>query len=142
MTLDSFNAFTVAVTPQSVLWKYRNTVKPVLSGHSKKIKNWFQNRLSLNAGQKYCRMLQCEHFAILSTFIKQPFVIKIFVLSIFERPFKTGFTVFNRVLFASKCFSMKVKVHCKCKIIPKGVTVQLPPLLVLNYTYFTAGYLS
>ena len=34
-----------------------------------------------------------EHSAILLTFIKLPFVIKIFVLSIFEWPFKTGFTV-------------------------------------------------
>ena len=34
-----------------------------------------------------------EHSAILSTFIKLPFVIKIFVSSIFERPFYTGFTV-------------------------------------------------
>ena len=33
-----------------------------------------------------------EHSAILSTIIKLPFVIKIFVLSIFERPFNTGFT--------------------------------------------------
>ena len=39
-------------------------------------------------------MLQGEHSAILSTFIKLPFVIKIFVLSIFEWPFYTGFTVF------------------------------------------------
>ena len=31
--------------------------------------------------------------AILSTFIKLPFVIKIFVLSIFELPFYTSFTV-------------------------------------------------
>ena len=38
-------------------------------------------------------MLQGEHSAILSTFIKLPFVIKIFVLSIFEWPFCTGFTV-------------------------------------------------
>ena len=38
-------------------------------------------------------MLQGEHFAILSTFIKLQFVIKIFVLSIFEWPLKTGFTV-------------------------------------------------
>ena len=52
----------------------------------------FQNKLSLNAGQKYCRMLQGEHSAILLTFIKLPFVIKIFVLSIFEWPFYTGFT--------------------------------------------------
>ena len=35
-------------------------------------------------------MLQGEHSAILSTFIKLSFVIKIFVLSIFERPFYTG----------------------------------------------------
>ena len=38
-------------------------------------------------------MLQGEHSAILLTFIKLPFVIKIFVLSIFEWPFYTGFTV-------------------------------------------------
>ena len=36
-----------------------------------------------------------EHFAILLTFIKLhvPFVVKIFVLPIFEWLFKTGFTV-------------------------------------------------
>ena len=38
-------------------------------------------------------MLQREHSAILLTYIKQPFVIKIFILSIFECPFYTGFTV-------------------------------------------------
>ena len=38
----------------------------------KKTKNGFQDGLSLNAGQKYCRMLQREHSAILSTFIKLP----------------------------------------------------------------------
>ena len=53
----------------------------------------FQGRLSLNAGQKYCRMLPLEHSAILSTFIKLPFAIKTFVLSIFEWLLKTGFTV-------------------------------------------------
>ena len=65
--------------------------RPLKSTH----KVGFQDRLSLNAGQKYCRMLQGEHSAILSAFIKLPFVIKIFVLSIFEWPFKTGFTVFR-----------------------------------------------
>ena len=69
-------------------------VKPVLGGHSKRRpKIGFQDRLSLNAGQKYCRMLQEEHSAILSTFIKLPFFIKISVLSVFEWPLKTGFTV-------------------------------------------------
>ena len=38
-------------------------------------------------------MLPLEHSAILSTFIKLPFFIKVFVLSIFEWPFYTGFTV-------------------------------------------------
>ena len=60
---------------------------------SKRPKIGFQDQLSINAGQKYCRMLQGEHSAILSTFIKLTFVIKIFVLSIFEWPFYTGFTV-------------------------------------------------
>ena len=44
----------------------------------KKTKIGVQEQLSLNAGQKYCNT------AILSTFIELPFVIKIFVLSIFE----------------------------------------------------------
>ena len=57
-----------------------------------KTKIGFQERLSLNAGQKYCRMLP-EHSAILSTFIKLPFVIEIFVLSFFEWRLKTGFSV-------------------------------------------------
>ena len=62
--------------------------------HSKRTpKIGFQGQLLFNAGQKYCRMLQGEHSAILLTFIKLPFVIKIFVLSIFEWPLKTGFTV-------------------------------------------------
>ena len=43
-----------------------------------------------NAGQKYCRMLQREHSAILSTCLKLPVVIKIFVVSIFVWPFYTG----------------------------------------------------
>ena len=38
-------------------------------------------------------MLQGEHSAILLIFIKLPFVFKTFVLSVFEWPLKTGFTV-------------------------------------------------
>ena len=63
----------------------------------KKTKNGFQDQSSLNAGQKYCRMLPGElpggYSAIFSTIIKRPFFIKIFVLSILEWPLKTGFTV-------------------------------------------------
>ena len=60
---------------------------------SKRPQIGFQDQLSLTAGQKYCRMLCGEYSAILSTFIKLPFVSKIFVLSIFEWPFYTSFTV-------------------------------------------------
>ena len=70
-----------------------NTVKPVLSGNSKR-------RPKLVFKTNYCLMqvksiAECSYSAILSTFIKLPFVIKIFVLSVFEWPLKTGFTVFN-----------------------------------------------
>ena len=61
---------------------------------SKRPKLVFRANFRFNAGQKYCRMLQGEHSAILSTFIKLLFVIKRFVLSIFECPLKTGFTVY------------------------------------------------
>ena len=57
----------------------------------------FQDQLLLNAGQKFCRMLQGEHSAILWACIKLPFVIKIFVLSIFGWPLKTGFTVIKDI---------------------------------------------
>ena len=49
-----------------------------------KTKIGFQDQLLLNVGQKYYRML--------STFIKLPFAIKTFDLSIFEWLLKTGFT--------------------------------------------------
>ena len=62
--------------------------------HSKRPQSRFQDQLSLNAGQKYCRMLQGEHSAILMTFIKLPFVIKILILSIFEKRFYTEFTAY------------------------------------------------
>ena len=58
----------------------------------------FQDQLSLNAGQKYCRMLQGEHSAILSTCIELPHGFRTFVLSIFEWPLKTGFTVYETKL--------------------------------------------
>ena len=69
---------------------------------SKRPKIGLQDQLSLNAGQKNCRMLQREHSAILLTFIKLPFVIKIFVLSIFEWLFYTGNTVCDNVKLYSE----------------------------------------
>ena len=63
---------------------------------SKRPKIGFQDQLLLNAGRKYSRMLQGEHSAIHLTIIKLPFVIKIFVLSIFEWTFYKAFTVLQR----------------------------------------------
>ena len=76
-------------------WSFYCTVKAAFNKGplKKKTKIGFQDRLSLNAGQKYCRMLQGEHSAIHLIFINLPFVIKIFVLSVFEWPVYTGFTV-------------------------------------------------
>ena len=68
----------------AMLGKYYMYSKTCLTlPFKKKTKMCFQDRLSLNAGQKYCRMLQGEHSAILSTFIKLPFVIKIFLFCLF-----------------------------------------------------------
>ena len=63
---------------------------------SKRPQIGFQDQLSLNAGQTYCRMLQREHSAILSTFIKLPFVIKIFIFSILSGRF-TQVLLYNTI---------------------------------------------
>ena len=47
-------------------------------------------------------MLQREHSAILSTFIKLSIVIKMIVLSIFEWSFYTGFTVHVQNILTAK----------------------------------------
>ena len=51
----------------------------------------FQHDLFLFVMRETLRLW--EHSALLSTFIKLPFVFYIFILSIFEWPFYTGFTV-------------------------------------------------
>ena len=77
-------------------WSIVYIVKPVLSRHSRRRpKIGFQDGLSLNAGQSTaeCSLrVFCNTFT-LHKFIKLPFVFKTFVLSIFEWPLKTGFTV-------------------------------------------------
>ena len=106
-----------------------------------KTKIGFQDQLSLNAGQKHCTMLQGEHSAILSTFIKLPYVIKIFVLSIFEWPLKTGFTVCTKLSSGTRGLTETplTSIMCVCKqqivynalshvqILTWGKGVQTPP---------------
>ena len=55
-------------------------------------------------------MLQGEHSEILLTFIKLPFVFKTFVLSIFEWPLKTGFTVLSILYHDFEPFNVYVLV--------------------------------
>ena len=57
-------------------------------------------------------MLQGEHSAIISTFIKVPFVINNLVLSIFEWPLKTGFTSSN---VKTSALSSRNRVDSKCE---------------------------
>ena len=64
----------------------------------KKTKIGFQYRFWLNVGQKSCRKLPLEHSAILLTFIKVPFVNKIFVLSIFESHIESELNKNNRCI--------------------------------------------
>ena len=63
--------------------------------------------VEVKEGRKYCRKLQGEHSAILLTFIKLPFIIKIIVFSIFEWPLKTGFTV---VPYLSLCILLSADI--------------------------------
>ena len=82
-------------------------------------------------------MLQGEQTAILSTFIKLPFVIKVFVLSIFEWPLKTGFTVLKffsapKILFKNMCVKGRnAKFTC--------FSPRLRTILVTNLMRFVAS---
>ena len=67
-------------------------------------------------------MLQREHSAILSTFVKLPVVIKTFVLSIFLWPFYTGFTVFQIPLVLRSEFSTITGGNCPFR---RNVSVSL-----------------
>ena len=63
-------------------------------------------------------MLRGENSAIRLTFIKLPFVVKTFVLSFFEWPYYTGFTV-NRI---SLCMQSCIQIY-----------FMLPDRIYLNY---------
>ena len=82
----------------------------------KNIKIGFKDQLKLNAGQKYCRILQGEHSAIFSTFIKVPFVINILVLSIFQWQLKTGFTVHGVIsLTDTTLYEKLIRIYHECE---------------------------
>ena len=59
-------------------------------------------------------VLQGEHSAKLSTFIKLTVFIKTFVFSIFEWPFYTGFTVYLKsVIFGMYCTHLTMPLVCR-----------------------------
>ena len=81
--------------------RVKHTVKPVLRGHSKRRpKLVFKTDYRLMQVKGIAEMLQGEHSAILLTFIKLPFVIKIIVLSL-----KTGGRL-RQVLLYMKIYSL------------------------------------
>ena len=87
---------------------------------SKRPKIGFQDHLSLNAGQKYCRLL---HSAKVMIFIKLPFVIRNFVIP--PANFACGgYTVFTFSVRAcvrpsvTLCFLNIFKSHCLIFIKP------------------------
>ena len=95
-----------------VVWDSKTCVNRRLSKDRKLV---FKTNYRLNAGQKYCRMLQGEHSAILLTFIKLPFVIQILVLSINEWPFYTGFTVLYCYAWIYFCNKIKLSISTTSK---------------------------
>ena len=77
-------------------WTYRKNLCKTAT--LKKNTNWFSRpNYRLMQDKSIAECSNGEHSAILSTFIKLPFVIKIFVLPIFERPFYTGLTVYTHL---------------------------------------------
>ena len=70
------------------------------------------------------------HSAILLTFIYIPFVINIFVLSIFEWPFYTGFT--ELITNAQSPF---LSMHVKLSSGPRGLSYGLSFSLLTYYVY-------
>ena len=85
---------------RKIVFRYSKTcVKRPLS---KRAKIGCKTQLSLNAGQKYCRMLQWEHSAIFWPSFSYQLILKIFLLSIFEWPLN-GLT---QILLYIKCANL------------------------------------
>ena len=76
---DTFDAVYI------VCYKSTGTVKPVLSGHSKRRPKFvFKAKYRLKQVKSIAECSKRAFCIILSTFSKLPFVLKTFVLSIFE----------------------------------------------------------
>ena len=76
-----------------------------------------------------------EHSAILSTFIKLPFVIKIIALSTFELPFYTGFTV-QKLWPMLKCFYPHTSMQPKNNVHPVFQNRGIKRIILTRAMYF------
>ena len=75
-------------------------------------------------------MLQGEHSAILSTFIKVTFVIKILVLSTFEWPFYTGFTVCIKNIILASMAHNQISSQGRCQLFGVHLNIYEPSCFV------------
>ena len=89
-----YNEFIVKLLQFVEILKHNYSKTCVKRPLSKRLKMVFQDRLLLDAGQKYYRMLQRGHSAIQSTFNKIPYFIRsLNCFDYFEWPFYTGFII-------------------------------------------------
>ena len=77
-------------------------------------------------------MLQGEHTAILSTFIKQPFVIKIFI---FEWPVYTGFSVNIKNIDENACMVILIATGSESIIYCFSSTLIRSSVLIILFFY-------
>ena len=90
-----------------------HTVLPVLSGHSKRRpKIGFQDLLSLNAGQKYCRILQESILQYFRPSLSYHLSLRPLFSLFFEWPLKTGFTVITKYLQNYTISQRSCVVYC------------------------------
>ena len=83
------------------------------------------------------------HSAILLTCIKLPFIIKIFVLSIFYRPFYTGFTVHAiRQEFAPPSFPTVKEIYFQLFISPTFLQSMIKCLFFSAINIFLFAFVS
>ena len=75
--------------------------KTCVKHQSQRLKIGFQDPLSLNAGQKYCRMLQKEHSAILSNSLSYQLLRSLFCL--FLSGCFTQVLLYSRIFFLINC---------------------------------------
>ena len=113
----------------------------------KKTKNWFLRPVITSYRSKVLQNAPRggEHSSILLTFIKLPFVIKIFVLSIFEWPFYTGFIVQHLFWLRSQMIRIHTVFHPSSKsifVIRKHIILNIRRIIFMYCFFFESVWAS